>query len=146
MQPFFLAAGLLLALTLSLAATDLALITDSGSTNTAGFRIEVRRSGEAVYTPTLRRAGQVPEAQAKPKTRQVPPDLTKRFFANLDAAKSLSALPAQGCMKSASFGTTLTIQYGDQKTPDLRCGDRGNANLKALIQSTDDIVKFFGGE
>ena len=137
------ATGLVLSVAVALAATDMAVITDSGSTNTAGFRIEVNRSGEAVYTATARRRSQLSEEQLKPRSREVPGGLVKRFFADLDAAKSFSTLPGQGCMKSASFGTTLTVEYHDQKSPDLRCGDRGNARLKALIQETDEIIRVF---
>ena len=126
-----------------LAAADSAVIVNSGSTNTAGFRIEVSRSGEAVYTPVLRRAGQLTEALAKPRSRPIPSALAKRFYADLDGQKSLSAPTNPGCMKSASFGTTLIVEYRGEKTPDLSCGDHGSDALKALIQSAGEIVKLF---
>lgn len=128
-----------------LMAVDSAVITDSGSTNTAGFRIEVGASGEAVYAPKPRRAGQGSRMGKQPVTRQVPSALLKRFFADLGNARPLASLPSQGCMKSVSFGTTLTIEYGDEKSPDLRCGDHGNAKLKALIQDSSEIIQLFGG-
>jgi hypothetical protein len=140
------AACLVMAVGVSLAASDMAVITDSGSTNTAGFRIEVSRSGEAVYAATARRRGQLSEEQTKPRSHQIPGNLVKQFFADLDDAKSLSTLPGGGCMKSASFGTTLTVEYHDQKSPDLRCGDHGNSRLKALIQSTDEIIRVFNSQ
>ena len=146
MQSVFLAAGILVCVASSLAATDMAVITDSGSTNTAGFRIEVNPSGEGVYTATRRRPSQLPDAQMKPRNRQIPSDVVKRFYADLDAAKPLAALPSQRCMKSASFGTTLTVEYRDQKSPDLRCGDHGDAKLKALIQSTNEVIRAFTTE
>ena len=81
----------------------------------------------------------------KPRNRQIPADLVKRFYADLEVVQSASGLPSGGCMKSASFGTTMVVVYHDQKTPDLRCGDQGNAKLKALIQSTNEVIEVFGG-
>jgi len=138
--------GLLICFAPPLTAVDSAVIVDSGSTNSAGFQVEVSRSSGAVYTPKPRRATQLSEELAKPRKRQVPAPLIKRFFADLEAAGSLPSLPRRGCMKSASFGTTLTVEYRGQQTPDLRCGDRGNPTLQSLIQSTDEIVKLFGAE
>lgn len=125
------------------AGTHDAAITDSGSTNAAGFTIKVSPLGEAVFTPKPRRAGQLPEAELKPRTLRIPAALVKRFFAALDAETPLSNVPTGRCMKSASFGTTRTIEYHDQKTPDLSCGDHGDAKLRALIESMSDIVKLF---
>lgn len=143
---YFTAVGLALLAAPSIMATDSALIINSGSTNTAGFRIEVSQSGDATYTPAARRGGQLPEAQNKPATRQVPSAAVKKFFADIEAAKPLTSLPRGACMKSASFGTTLVVQYEGQTTPDLSCGDHENAKLKALIQSSQDIVKLFNGQ
>jgi hypothetical protein len=143
MPSLVLAAALLLTVARSPGAADSAVIVNSGSTNTAGFRIDVSRSGEAVYTPVPRRAGQMSEAQAEPRNRQIPSALVKRFYADLEAPKSLSRLPHQSCMKSVSFGTTLLVEYHGEKSPDLSCGDRGDATLKALIQSAGEIVKLF---
>jgi hypothetical protein len=146
MQSTILGVGILLVLATALNAGDLAVIINSGSTNAPGFRIEVSRSGEAVYTPVPRRAGQMSEAAAKPRNHRIPSSLVKRFFADLGAQKPLSALPAQGCMKSASFGTTLVVEYQGARSPDLSCGDRGNAGFKALIQSAGEIVKLFDAQ
>ncbi len=105
----------------SVRAADPVVITDSGSTNTAGFRIEVGPSGDAVYTPKPRRAGPGSQIGNQAATQHLPSALFKRFLADLDAAKPLPELPSRGCMKSASFGTTLIIEYQAQQTPDLRC-------------------------
>src|SRR5579863_3149375 len=136
-----------LALTLSFAATlpaaDSAVIVNSGSINTAGFRISVDASGEAQYTVTPRKSG--PNLGEKPAAaqRHISGDLVKRFYSDLDAAKPLASLPHPHCIKSASFGTRLTIEFGDSETPDLSCGDGENAKLHALIQDADEIVALF---
>ncbi len=47
-------------------------------------------------------------------------------------------------MKSASFGSKLTVEFGEEKTPDLSCGDAGSAMLQALIRDVKEIVDLFG--
>jgi hypothetical protein len=126
-----------------LAAEDAAAIVKSGSINTAGFRIVVERSGKASYTQ-MPRPGE--GSMSKPKSQRVPKELARRFYKDLEAGKPLSELPHQGCMKSASFGTTLTIEFAGQTSPDLSCGDGGNAAVKALIQDSNDIVKAVNGK
>jgi len=126
----------------SACAVDSAIIEQSGSTNSSGFRIVVEKSGKANYTPVAAKSGRQTDA-AKPQSKQITSDLAGRFFSDLGAAGNLSDLPKPRCMKSASFGTTLTVELGGQKSPDLSCGDGGNAKLKALIQDTNDIVSSF---
>ena len=116
-----------------------AVIVNSGSTNTAGFRIVVEKSGKATYTATRR-------GSSKPQTNKLSKSLAKRFFADLQAARPLTQLPSQGCMKSASFGTAMTIELDGDTTPDLNCGDHGNSRMKALIQDVSEIHKLFAGE
>jgi hypothetical protein len=126
-----------------LMAVDPAVIINSGSTNTAGFLIQVSPSGEAVYTLHPRRGGPPSEEPAKPVTRQLPSAVVKRFFDALEAGKPLASLPHQRCMKSVSFGSTLVVEYGDQKTPDLSCGNQQDSRTKALAQSANEIVTQF---
>jgi hypothetical protein len=87
-----------------------------------------------------RRAGEKPAAA---ENKHIPTALVRRFYADLEAARPLSGLPKHGCMKSASFGSTLMIEFSGQSTPDLSCGDHGDARLKALIQDSGEIVKLF---
>ena len=124
-----------------LCAVDAAVIVDSGSTNTAGFRIVVERSGNAVDTQTPRQPEETREAQ--PRRRTLPRRLLRRFYADLEAGKPLSGLPHARCLKSASFGTTLTIELAGETTPDLSCGDHSDSRLKALVRDTSEIVKLF---
>jgi hypothetical protein len=121
-------------------------IVNSGSTNTAGFQIVVQSSGQAEYT--LRPRRHVPDKTGQPKTvnKSIPKSLAKSVYADVKAAQPLSSLPARGCAKSASFGTRLTIQFGDDTSPDLSCGDGGNSNMKALVQDANAIVKIFRSE
>jgi hypothetical protein len=102
----------------------LAVITNTGSTNTAGYRISVTRSGQA----TVSRGDQH-------TTGQIPFALAQKFFADLVAARPLGRLYVQACPKSASFGTSTYAGYGGQQTPDLTCP--GDARVRALH---DDVA------
>jgi hypothetical protein len=131
--------AVMVANSLASAADDAAIIVNSGSTNSDGYRIVVPKSGKAAYSSTSRRS----PAPSNTKTRKLPGSMITRFYADIDAAKPLSDLPAARCMKSASFGTTLTIEIGGQKTPDLSCGDHGDGKLKALIRDATEISRLF---
>ncbi len=125
-------------------ATDSVVIVNSGSTNRAGFQIVVERSGRAEYTAKPRRFG--PQSGEVPGTvrKELPRALVLRLYSDLKAAQPLSSLPEPRCMKSVSFGTTLTLQFNGQKTPDLSCGDGGNSSFQALIRDVKEIVAAFG--
>ena len=132
------AIGVVLAAIVLQAAADTAVIVNSGSTNRAGFRIEVERSGQAEYTSMPRR-GQA----AEQVRRKVPDALIQRFYADLEAAEPLSALPAEHCAKSVSFGATTTVELGSERTPDISCPNARNPNTKALMRDVDEIVELF---
>jgi hypothetical protein len=122
-----------------------ALIIDSGSTNRAGFRIEVGQSGVAEMTPARRNAGP-PSEQTKPLQRTLSSAVVQRFYADLEAAKPLASLPEVHCMKSTSFGSALTVVLGNEQTPDLSCGDGGHAGMRNLIRDVNEIVALFHNE
>jgi hypothetical protein len=131
------AIGAVLAAVVLQAAADRAVIVNSGSTNKAGFRIEVERSGEAEYTST-------PRGQAAERVqRKVPDALLQRFYADLEAAHPLSALPAERCAKSVSFGTKTIVELGTERTPDISCPNARNPNTKALMRDVGEIVQLF---
>lgn len=110
-----------------------AIIIDSGSTNRVGFRIEVGQSGVAEMTPSHRKIS-------------LSSAVVQRFYADLEAAKPLASLPEVHCMKSASFGSALTVASGNEQTPDLSCGDGGNAAMRNLIRDVNEIVALFQNE
>jgi hypothetical protein len=86
------------------------LIVNSGSTNRAGYRIAVAPDGRV----------QVMQGTAT-RTLTIPAQLAAQLYADLAAAGPLDAMPAQRCMKSASFGSTTTIAYAAKTSPDLQC-------------------------
>jgi hypothetical protein len=124
------------------AEPDTATIIVSGSTNRPGFRIVVDQSGGAELTATARKLSTSQE-QSKPIRRMLPRATVERFHADLSAAKPFTSLPEVHCMKSASFGSTLTVAFSGEQTPDLRCGDGGNVAMRNLSRDANEIIALF---
>lgn len=121
-----------------------AAIVDSGSTNTNGLRIVVEPSGRTQST-LAPRGPQAPAGESQAAAaKTVPASLARRLYSDLDAAWPLSSLPPQHCLKSASFGTKLTIEFGGQTTPDLSCGHTTDPRLRALARDAHEIVAASG--
>ena len=97
---------------------DQATIVQSASTNTRSISLVVTRGGSVTYT-----LGNTNGTTLTPVTGivAIAASTASQLFADLDAASPLSALPGSGCVKSVSFGTSTTIVYGGQTTPDVSC-------------------------
>jgi hypothetical protein len=123
---------------------DAPIILDSGSTNRPGFRIVVAQSGVAELTSMPRKSGDLKSGEKpepiKPLRRMLPAAVLNRFYDDLQAAKPLASLPAVHCMKSVSFGSTLTVAFAGERTTDLSCGDGGNAAMGHLIRDVNEII------
>lgn len=105
-----------------------ATIVNSGSTNAAGYTIVVRPDASAQLT-----------LGGTTEPRQIGAPQARWLFFKLKAALPLGALPGGGCMKSMSFGSTLTIAYAGQRTPDLSC--EGDATTRELARIVGVIVR-----
>src|SRR5450755_480853 len=88
-----------------------AVILNTGSTNTLGYRIVVQQSGAAEIVNGPRRA-----------VGSVPASLAAQFYKDLEAAMPLSAHGASTCMKSASFGSSMFVWWHGSRSNDLSCG------------------------
>lgn len=109
--------------------TGAAVILNTGSTNTAGYRIVVQRSGSAEYIAASRRG-----------TTTVSDALAAKFFSDLEAAGPLHNLVAVPCMKSVSFGTSLYVWWHrGGRSPDLSCASGEDA--RALQTDTAQIAQ-----
>lgn len=106
-----------------------AVITNSGSTNTIGYRIYVAPSGAVNYVTGIG-AGH----------NRIPRSLTTKFFRDIRAAMPLSQLPTIACLKSASFGTSTFITFGRERSPDVSCAGRDSRTL-ILNRDVYAIVK-----
>lgn len=108
-----------------------AVILDTGSTNTSGYRIVVQRDGAAEYVIDHRR-----------QKTQISKTATEAFFTALEAAMPLSSLASGHCMKSASFGSSTFAWWRGQRSPDLQCAAAPRAT--ALYSSISGIVLELG--
>jgi hypothetical protein len=115
--------------TMALVPLTTAVIRNSGSTNTIGYRIFVTPSGQASYVDG-NGSGQ----------GQLSQKLTKRFFRDLKAAEPLSNLPVEPCVKSVSFGTTTTVSLGGEQSPDISCPS-DNDQVQDLEEDVTAIAK-----
>ena len=120
-------AALLLA-AIAASGPDEALIVRSASTNTAGYQLRVFANGNVALVQ-----GNLP------LRRRVPAALVARFFADLRAAGNVAALPRDFCMKSASFGTTVTVAYRGATSPDLSCAGTSRIE-RTLAQDADALA------
>jgi len=116
-----------------------ATITDSGSTNTPGYRLTVHASGSAEWSVSRRRNSPA----CSGNKGKLPPELTRRFFGDLNNLMPLDKLPAGHCAKSASFGTTLRVTYQGAISPDLTCPGDG-AQTGNLLNDLSDINRALG--
>ena len=104
-------------------ASDEALIVNSGSTNSAGYRLRVYADG----TTALQQG----DAAIR---KHAPAELVERFFADLRAAGALDALPRGSCMKSVSFGSSTTLGYrGNTQSGTLTVSDGLHTAKLALL-------------
>jgi hypothetical protein len=110
---------------------DDAVIRNSGSTNIAGYVVVVHPDFSAdVYS----------NGASEHKTASAPQ--AKWLFAKLGEAMPLGSLGVARCMKSASFGSSTTIAYRGQVTPDLSCGS--SDATRELARTAAAIVQQLG--
>ena len=105
------------------------VITNTGSTNTIGYRVLIGSNGQASYSSGTG-SGQA----------DLPGPMFERLKHDIAAASPLASLPAPSCMKSASFGTSTFIVMGGDRSPDLSCPATGTA--LPLEQDIAAVVSF----
>jgi hypothetical protein len=85
-------------------------VIDSGSTNAAGWAIDLRSNGSAT----------VSEQNAPDRTVKISANLTRRMFDDTAALRKTGAR-GRSCMKSVSFGTRRTVAWHGWTSQDLAC-------------------------
>lgn len=105
-------AAALVAVAAAAARPDGAMIRNSGSTNTAPYSIKVWSDGRAELTTG--------RTETSPRSFSVDPAVAKQFFTDVKAARANPGTPSH-CMKSASFGSTTTVEWHGWNSPDLLC-------------------------
>ena len=117
------------------APVQTAVIMNTGSTNTQGYQIQVASDGGAAFsTGSINQAEVTGQPVVHYKSGSVK-DASKLFH-DLNAAMPLTSLPVRHGMRSASFGTRVTITYKGQQSPDLTfASDPRTVALKADIDA-----------
>jgi hypothetical protein len=117
---------------------DNAVIVNTGSTNTPGYKISVWSDGSASVTMSHRDGSPA----GSPKSFSVAPATAARFFSDLAASRAGKAVTAP-CMKSASFGTSTHINWNGWVSPDLDCPPNDSLG-DALVRDYQEILKASG--
>lgn len=131
-QPYLL----LVAFVVLCAATprlDGATITNSGSTNAAGWTIALRSNEVGTLT--------VPSRPSH--TFRVPANLAATFFRDLAAARASGLPNVQTCMKSVSFGSSTIARWHGFASPDFGCPQHGRLGA-ALADEVAQIERIAG--
>ncbi len=115
---------------------DGAIIRNSGSSNFAGYVVTVWSDGTAQGYRS--RAGRTVGNAVK---GSISSQLATKFFNDLSTAKH-NQIVAQSCMKSASFGSSMIVQYHRWTTPDLECP--GDGSVIALASEAHQIAATLG--
>lgn len=130
---------------------DIVQIINSGSTNTAGYVIELQRNGLVQWTvaPRFRPSlSTVPSSTATQNNIRLPTVRTNNIFQAIQEAAPFNQYAPVFCGKSVSFGTTLHVTYNGQQTPDLNCPmkDQRLVNLSTYIRDliADLHINTFG--
>ena len=107
------------------------VIEDSGSTNRPGLRVSVDQQGHATVEPRFGETRKV----------QLSQQLCDQLMRDLKQTGPLSELPARHCVKSVSFGSSLFVEYGGHRSPDLTCPAAEDSPTIALKKDAQDILQ-----
>lgn len=104
------------------------VITNTGSTNTIGYRVQIEADGHAAYSSGEGSGEAV-----------LPASMFERLTRDIAQASPLARLEVPPCMKSVSFGTSTFIAQDGDRSPDLTCPATGAASALE-----DDIAAIVG--
>ena len=105
-------------------------ITNSGATDSIGFRVLIGTGGEASFV-----------SGDGSGHATLPAELYERIVHDIAVSKPLSGLPsAASCMKPVSFGTSTFVSIGGDRSPDLTCP--ANEEAASLKSDAAAIVSF----
>lgn len=111
-----------------------AVIENTGSTNTLGYKITVTATKGTYHISSVSNGGKDTSNESGMPSGVQP--LVSRLFTDLDAAMPLTSLPVRHGMRSASFGTQTFVTYKGQRSPDLTfASDPRTVALKSDIAS-----------
>jgi len=137
----FIILAIFFALVSSNNENDIVRIINSGSTNTAGYVIEVQRTGHVTWTVTRRRPilATTPSSTTTQNALQLSSLETNAIFQAVQQALPFTQYAPIHCIKSVSFGTTLHVSYNGQESPDLSCPLK-DQRLVLLSKNIHDLI------
>lgn len=103
-------------------------VVDSGSTNAAGWEIDLRSDGSAI----------VSQQHGPGRRVDVSANLARRTFADVAALRN-ARVDGHSCMKSASFGTRRTVEWHGWTSQDLTCPSASPQTL-ALVADVSELA------
>ena len=108
----------------------------SASTNTAPVDVVVHADGSAERT--IEGSKHLPQS---PKTYPPGSAEVEQFLSDLEAAGDVTQYSVtDGCSKSVSFGTTLTLTSGTETSRDLRCLDEGASATQRALRADCNVL------
>jgi hypothetical protein len=120
----------------------LAIITQSGSTNSRGYKVVIHNDGSA----TAEIGGTSFAFRTEPsRSQQFPPGTidTKTLRRLLTQIGDVSRIPIGSCAKSVSFGTRTQITYASKTSGDLQCiRQQASDGDHAPLQISEDLGRF----
>jgi hypothetical protein len=120
----------------------LAIITQSGSTNSRGYKVVIHNDGSA----TAEIGGANFGLRTEPsRSQQFPPGTidTKTLRRLLIQIGDVSRIPTGSCAKSVSFGTRTQITYASKTSGDLQCiRQQVSDGDHAKLQASEDLGRF----
>jgi hypothetical protein len=120
----------------------LAVITQSRSTNTRGYKVVIHNDGSA--TAEIGGASLAGRTEP-PRSQQFPPGTidAKTLRRLLTEIGDVSSIPTGGCAKSVSFGTRTQITYAGKTSGDLQCiRPQPSEGHQAPLQPAQDLGRF----
>jgi hypothetical protein len=120
----------------------LAVITQSGSTNSRGYKVVIHNDGSA----TAEIGGTSFAFRTEPSRSQQFPSRTidtKTLRRLLTQIGDVSRIPIGSCAKSVSFGTRTQITYASKTSGDLQCiRQQAPDGDHAPLQVSEDLGRF----
>ncbi len=116
----------------SAASGNQMIITETRSTNRPQVIIRVESTKRAFY-----------QTDGVPDPVRIDLDSAQgsRLLNAAHAASPLSSLPFAHCMKSVSFGTSIFVQMGSDRSPDLSCPNQSDARAVTLANEVRQLLK-----
>jgi len=106
-------------------------ISNSGATDSIGYRVLIAADGEASFV-----------SGDGPGRAQLPAAMFDQLQHDVVTARPLAELPTLPCMKPVSFGTSTFVSQAGDRSPDLTCpGNRAGQSLKDDVKAIVAFLK-----